>query len=82
LEARIKLAYNNAKEAGAVAEAVTPDNFRVPAGLRIKTTRKGKTVLTYIKCETRLQTFMSTIDDLLESVSVAEDAFSIAKSQS
>jgi hypothetical protein len=82
LEASIKLAYKSAREAKAVAEAITPDNFKVPAGLRIKTTRKGKTVLTHILCETRFQTFMSTIDDLLESVSVAENAFSIAKSQS
>lgn len=82
MEARIKLAYNSVREAKAVAEAITPDNFKVPEGLGIKTTRKGKTVLTHIVCETRLETFMSTIDDLLESVSVAENAFGIAKSQS
>jgi hypothetical protein len=82
LEARIRLAYKSVREAKAVAEAVRPDNFKVPAGLRIETTLKGKTVLTHIVCETQLRTFMSTIDDLLESVSVAENAFSIAKSQS
>jgi tRNA threonylcarbamoyladenosine modification (KEOPS) complex Pcc1 subunit len=82
LEARVKLAYKSVREARAVAEAVTPDNSKVPAGLSIKTTRKGKTVLTHIMCETKLQTFMSTIDDLLESVSVAENAFNVAKSQS
>ena len=82
MEARIRLAYKSVREAKAVAEAVTPDNFKVPQGLRIETILKGKTVLTHIVCETQLQTFMSTIDDLLESVSVAENVFSIAKSQS
>ena len=81
MEAKIKLSYKSVREARAVTEAVTPDNFKVPDGLRIKTTRKGKTVLTHIACETSFQTFMSTIDDLLESVSVAENAFNVAKSQ-
>ena len=80
MEAKITLAYNSAREAKAVAEAITPDNFKVPAGLKIRTTQKGRAVLTHIVCKTRLQTFMSTIDDLLESVSVAENAFHIAKS--
>jgi hypothetical protein len=82
LEARIQLAYKNAREAEAVAKAVTPDNLKVPAGLKIETVRDGNTVLTRIVCETRLQTFMATIDDLLESVSVAENVFKAAKSQS
>ena len=82
MEARIKLAYKNAREAEAVAKAVTPDNLKVPAGLEIKTVQKGNTVLTRIVCETRLQTFMATLDDLLESVSVAENVFEVAKSQS
>lgn len=82
MEARIQLAFKNAREAEAVAKAVAPDNLKVPAGLKIETVRDGNTVLTCIVCETRLQTFIATIDDLLESVSVAEDAFKAAKSQS
>jgi hypothetical protein len=82
LEASIKLAYKNAREAEAVAKAVTPDNLKVPAGLKIETVRDGNTVFTRIVCETRLQTFMATIDDLLESVSIAENVFKAAKSQS
>ena len=82
MDAEIRLSYKDSKEAGAVAKAVTPDNLKVPAGLKIETTQKGNTVLTRITCESRLQTFMATIDDLLESVSVAENAFKAAKSQS
>jgi hypothetical protein len=83
LDAEIRLSYKNAKEAEAVAKAVAPDNRKIPVGLTVQTLRKGNIVVTNITCETKLQTFMATIDDLLESVSVAEDAFGAArKSQS
>lgn len=83
MDAEIRLSYKNAKEAEAVAKAVAPDNSKVPVGLTVRTFREGKSVVTNITCETKLQTFMATIDDLLESVSVAEDAFVAArKSQS
>ena len=79
MEAEITLSYKNEREAEAVAEAVSPDNVKVPAGLFIKTTRKGSEVFTTIECKTRLETFVATIDDLLSCVSVAEKAFSVAK---
>ena len=79
MEAEITLSYKNEREAEAVAEAVSPDNVKVPAGLFVKTTRKGSEVFTTIECKTRLETFVATIDDLLSCVSVAEKAFSVAK---
>lgn len=72
LEAKVVLSFKTIREAEAVAEAVSPDNVKVPQGLFIKTTRRGKRVFTRIECETRLQTFVATIDDLLSAVSVAE----------
>jgi hypothetical protein len=83
LDAEIRLTYKNTKEAEAVAKAVTPDNRKVPVGLTVQTFREGNSVVTNITCKTKLLTFIATIDDLLESVSVAEDAFTAArKSQS
>jgi tRNA threonylcarbamoyladenosine modification (KEOPS) complex Pcc1 subunit len=82
LEAKIQLSYKSAREAEAIADAVAPDNAKVPQGLKIETAQKGNMVVTHIKCGTRLQTFMATIDDLLESISVAENVFKAAKSQS
>lgn len=79
MEAEIRLSYRTVKEAEAVAKAVSPDNMKVPSGLTIKTMRSGNGVVTRITCETKLQTFMATIDDLLESVSVAENAFAAAE---
>jgi tRNA threonylcarbamoyladenosine modification (KEOPS) complex Pcc1 subunit len=76
LRAEITLTYKTAREAEAVASAVTPDNVKVPPGLLVKTTRQKNKVFTQIECKTRLQTFIATIDDLLACVSVAEKALS------
>jgi tRNA threonylcarbamoyladenosine modification (KEOPS) complex Pcc1 subunit len=72
LEAKITLEYGDAKTADAIANAVSPDNFKTPTRLYIKTTKKGSRVLTEIKAEGKLATFIATIDDLLFCVSTAE----------
>jgi hypothetical protein len=79
LEAEIFLQYEDKKFAKAVAKAVSPDNFKVPKGLWIKTTLKDKTVLTRIKCDKKITTLIATIDDLLFSVSTAEKTLAIAE---
>ena len=79
MEAEVRISYENEREAEAVAQAVSPDNVKVPRGLVIKTTQKGCEVLTRIQCELRLQTLIATIDDLLSCVSTAEKAFSVVK---
>ena len=72
LEAEIIISYDDAKTAEAVAAAVSPDNSQAPPGLFVKTERQGDKVLTSIRCEGELTTFIATIDDLLSSISVAE----------
>ena len=79
MEAKITLSYRNKREAEAVAKAVSPDNQKLPRGLFVKTTSRESKVFTLVKCETKLQTFMATIDDLLGCVSVAEKALVISK---
>jgi hypothetical protein len=80
LRAEITLTYGTVREAEAVANAVSPDNVKVPPGLFVKTTRRKNKVFTQVECETRLQTFIATIDDLLACVSIAEKAFTAIKS--
>jgi hypothetical protein len=72
LEATITLEYSDAKTAEAIANAVSPDNFKTPPGLFIKTVKKGKQVVTMVRSEGKLVTFIATIDDLLFSASTAE----------
>ena len=79
MEASIEISYKNKTEARAVARAVIPDNVKVPIGLFIRTTVQGVRVSTKITCQTRLETFISTIDDLLSAICVAEKSLAAVK---
>ena len=79
MEAEIILDYDKAEIAEAVVKAVSPDNFKTPRGLSIKTTWRKEKVLTKIKCKRKLSTFIATIDDLLFCISTAEKTLQIAK---
>jgi hypothetical protein len=78
LEAEIVLEYDEARMAEAVANAVSPDNFKTPVDLTVKTMLKEKKVLTRIVCKEKLPTFIATVDDLLSCVSTAEKALLVA----
>jgi len=79
LETEILLEYDSAKTAEAVAKAVSPDNFKTPRGLSVKTTWKNGKVITKIKCKRGLPTFIATIDDLLFCTSTAEKTLQTTK---
>jgi tRNA threonylcarbamoyladenosine modification (KEOPS) complex Pcc1 subunit len=79
LEAEITLEYDDEKTAEAIAKAVSPDNFKTPRGLSIKTTRRDKKVSTRIQCKEKLRTFIATIDDLLFCTSTAEKTLQTTK---
>jgi tRNA threonylcarbamoyladenosine modification (KEOPS) complex Pcc1 subunit len=79
LEAEITLEYGDEKTAEAVAKAVSPDNFKTPKDLNVETSKQGKKVVTVIKCERKMATFIATIDDLLFCASTAEKAIQTAK---
>ncbi|MEM3874634.1 MAG: KEOPS complex subunit Pcc1 [Candidatus Bathyarchaeia archaeon] len=79
LEAEITISYDDVESAGAVAKAVSPDNFKAPLGLSIETKREGRDVITHIKCRGKLQTFIATIDDLLFAISLAEKTLKTAR---
>jgi len=81
LEAEISLSYKTDRQAKAVADAVSPDNVKIPDGLSIRTEKQGRNVLTRIKCRTSMLTFIATIDDLLAAVSVAERSISTVKNR-
>ncbi len=74
MEATISLEYADKKLAKAVANAVSPDNFKTPPKLTVKTTLNQRKVITVIQCESKLATFTATIDDLLFCATTAEKA--------
>lgn len=79
LQATVTLEYKDKKTAEAIAQAVSPDNFKTPLGLSVKTVRENNKVITQIQCEGKLATFTATIDDLLFSASTAEKTLKIIK---
>ncbi len=79
MEATIILEYKDVKTAEAVAKAVSPDNFKTPEGLQVKTIRQDNKVATKILCNGKFATFSATIDDLLFSVSTAEKTLQVLK---
>jgi Na+/alanine symporter len=79
LEAKIVLNYADEKSAQAVADAVSPDNFKAPAGLTVKTCREGNAVVTEIVCQGKLAMFTATIDDLLFCISTAERTLKVLR---
>lgn len=79
MEATVTLEYKDEKTAEAIARAVSPDNFKTPIGLQVKTVRENNKVITQIQCEGKLATFTATIDDLLFSASTAEKTLKIIK---
>jgi len=79
LETRIQIEYSDSKIAEAIAQAVSPDNFKTPNGLRVQTLREESKVITVITCENKLATLIATIDDLLFCISTAEKTLQIVK---
>ena len=72
MEATVTLEYKDMKTAETVAKAIYPDNFKTPKGLKVDTFTEGNKVITSIKYEGKLATFVATIDDLLFCASTAE----------
>ncbi|MEM3700618.1 MAG: KEOPS complex subunit Pcc1 [Candidatus Bathyarchaeia archaeon] len=79
LEAEITIEYEDEETAKAIARAVSPDNFKTPTGLAIKTFQEKNRVITRIACRRKLPTFIATIDDLLFCTSTAEKTIQMTK---
>lgn len=81
VEGRIKIEFVRRKVAEAIAEAVSPDNKPTPKGIYVKTwKRKGK-LLGRIRCSRGVEAFLSTLDDLLASVQVAEKSLEMVEGE-
>ena len=79
MEVEIILEYENEEVASAVENAVLPDNLKTPKGLNVSTIRKGSNIIAKIECGKKLQTLISTIDDLLSCISAAERSLNVAR---
>ncbi len=81
MRATITLEYDDEKTARAVAKAISPDNFKVPLGLKVKTQEQGCSVVSDVELKGKLATFIATIDDLLACASTAEKTLGVVKNK-
>ena len=81
LQATITLEYADKKTTEAIAKSISPDNYKTPEGLKVKTKQHDCKVITQIDFEGKLPTLTATIDDLLFCTSTAEKALNALKKQ-
>ena len=67
----IKIRHASRKLAESIAKAVSPDNLKAPPNVIVKTQARGNVTTSIVKCE-RLETFITTIDDLLLCMDAAQ----------
>jgi len=78
LKAKITLKAESREEADAIACALNPDNSLVPQGMKISSRARGSEIVTDIEFSGKVETLMSTIDDLLKCAQAAEQALKSA----
>ena len=71
-EAELTLRYFNGETTKAIAEAVSPDNFKAPEGLTLTVLHQNTEIYLRIHCPKGLGSLISTLDDLLSCISAAE----------
>ncbi|MEM2040496.1 MAG: KEOPS complex subunit Pcc1 [Nitrososphaerota archaeon] len=72
ISATIMIKFCDESEAASVLKAVEPDNSPLPPGLRIETRQEGSTISFEIICERGPESLLSTVDDLLAAIQLAE----------
>ena len=64
-EADLRLTFKDEKEAEIITKSLEQDNRPLPRGLTLKMVRDGKVILFEIRCERRVRSLLTTIDDIL-----------------
>jgi hypothetical protein len=67
----LKIRHGSRKFAESIAKSVNPDNLKAPPNVFVKTRARGKITISEVKCE-RLETFITTVDDLLLCMDAAQ----------
>jgi hypothetical protein len=66
----MEVSFASAKEAKAVMESLLPDNVMVPEGLYINFKTRKNRLLVEISTHLSIETFICTVDEILEHLSV------------
>jgi tRNA threonylcarbamoyladenosine modification (KEOPS) complex Pcc1 subunit len=66
----MEISFASAKEAQAVMDSLEPDNVMVPQGISIVLKTRKNHLLVEISSHAAIETFISTVDEILEHISI------------
>lgn len=66
----MEISLASAKEAQAVMDSLQPDNVMVPQGISIILKTRKNHLLVEISSHVAIETFISTVDEILEHISI------------
>jgi hypothetical protein len=70
IKSSLKIQFDSKKEVDRVINVLTPDNVCIPEGLMIDIKSRNKYLIIDIFCENGTGTFLNTVDELLEHISL------------
>jgi len=71
IKSTMKIEFSSKKEIDTMISALTPDNVCIPDGLKIDLRSESKYLMIDIQCENGSGTYLNTIDELLEHISLS-----------
>jgi len=71
IKSSMKIEFDSKREIDTMISVLTPDNVRMPEGLKIDIRSENKYLIIDIQCENGSGTFLNTIDELLEHISLS-----------
>jgi hypothetical protein len=71
IKSSMKIQFDSKKEVDTIINVLTPDNMRIPEGLEIDIKSHNKYLVIDIYCENGTGTFLNTINELLEHISLS-----------
>jgi len=71
IKSTMKILFDSKKELDTMINVLTPDNVHIPEGLKIDIRQKNNYLIIDIFCKNGSGTFLNTIDEILEHVSLS-----------
>ena len=73
IKAVLTIRFNDKKSASAVDSALSPDNVKLPQGMKIRQALKGNVLRVYVSVDTleKLNTLIGTLDEFVSHIQAA-----------
>jgi len=81
MRAKISIEYQNKKQAEIMTKSLIPDNKPLPKGISISMSAEGRKTNIIVECACKPEMLLSTINDILESLCLAESLIPLDKCQ-